>query len=60
MSVCQIQGDSGGPLMCESSGVWYQVGIVSWGQKFCDVGVPLVYTRVSYFLKWIDEIVQFN
>ncbi len=26
--VCPLQGDSGGPLMCESSGVWYQVGIV--------------------------------
>ncbi|XDV31940.1 hypothetical protein PO909_002857, partial [Leuciscus waleckii] len=54
------QGDSGGPLMCESSGVWYQVGIVSWGKTDCNVDVPIVYTRVSYFRKWIDGIVQFN
>ncbi|NP_001373176.1 chymotrypsin-like protease CTRL-1 precursor [Danio rerio] len=54
------QGDSGGPLMCESSGVWYQVGIVSWGNRDCRVDFPLVYARVSYFRKWIDEIIRSN
>ncbi|XP_026120042.1 chymotrypsin B-like [Carassius auratus] len=54
------QGDSGGPLMCESSGVWYQVGIVSWGHKSCSTDSPVAYTRVSYFRKWIDEIIRMN
>ncbi|XP_051720176.1 chymotrypsin-like protease CTRL-1 isoform X1 [Ctenopharyngodon idella] len=54
------QGDSGGPLVCQTSGVWYQVGIVSWGKTNCNIDVPIVYTRVSYFRKWIDETVQFN
>ncbi|XP_039526640.1 chymotrypsin-like protease CTRL-1 [Pimephales promelas] len=58
--VSSCQGDSGGPLMCESSGVWYQVGIVSYGKDYCDVNIPQVYTRVSYFRKWIDAIVKFN
>uniref|UniRef100_A0A8C1R7S8 chymotrypsin n=1 Tax=Cyprinus carpio TaxID=7962 RepID=A0A8C1R7S8_CYPCA len=54
------EGDSGGPLMCESSGVWYQVGIVSWGHKSCSTDRPVAYTRVSYFRKWIDEIIRVN
>ncbi|KAI2656420.1 Chymotrypsin-like protease CTRL-1 [Labeo rohita] len=54
------QGDSGGPLMCESSGVWYQVGIVSWGHKSCSIDRPVSYTRVSYFRKWITETIRFN
>ncbi|XP_067306360.1 chymotrypsin B-like [Pseudorasbora parva] len=54
------QGDSGGPLICKSSGVWYQVGIVSWGFESCDVNVPIVYTRVPYFRKWIDDILKYN
>ncbi|XP_016119223.1 chymotrypsin-like protease CTRL-1 [Sinocyclocheilus grahami] len=54
------QGDSGGPLMCVSSGVWYQVGIVSWGHEFCSTDRPVVYTRVSYFRQWINEIISFS
>ncbi|XP_016414537.1 chymotrypsin-like protease CTRL-1 isoform X1 [Sinocyclocheilus rhinocerous] len=54
------QGDSGGPLMCESSGVWYQVGIVSWGHESCSTDRPVVYTRVSYFRQWINEIIRFS
>ncbi|XP_043114293.1 chymotrypsin-like protease CTRL-1 [Puntigrus tetrazona] len=54
------QGDSGGPLMCESSGVWYQVGIVSWGHESCSTDRPAAYTRVSYFRQWISEIIRVN
>lgn len=57
MCLCYPQGDSGGPLVCESSGVWYQVGIVSWGDEDCNVGSPVVYTRVSYLRQWIDSVV---
>ncbi|XP_058655125.1 chymotrypsin-like protease CTRL-1 [Onychostoma macrolepis] len=51
------QGDSGGPLICKSSGVWYQVGIVSWGHESCSTDRPAAYTRVSYFRQWISEII---
>ncbi|KAI2646841.1 Chymotrypsin-like protease CTRL-1 [Labeo rohita] len=54
------QGDSGGPLMCQSSGVWYQVGIVSWGDEDCVLDSPVIYTRVSYFQTWISEIITSN
>ncbi|XP_073673545.1 chymotrypsin-like protease CTRL-1 [Garra rufa] len=54
------EGDSGGPLMCESSGVWYQVGIVSWGHTSCSTSRPVVYTRVSYFRKWITDTIRLN
>uniref|UniRef100_A0A8C5FJG6 Chymotrypsin-like n=1 Tax=Gadus morhua TaxID=8049 RepID=A0A8C5FJG6_GADMO len=34
--VSSCRGDSGGPLVCERSGVWSQVGIVSWGTSNCN------------------------
>uniref|UniRef100_A0A8C1GG95 chymotrypsin n=1 Tax=Cyprinus carpio TaxID=7962 RepID=A0A8C1GG95_CYPCA len=57
---CQLQGDSGGPLVCESAGVWYQFGIVSWGTTDCNVRAPAVYARVSYLRQWIDQTVAYN
>ncbi|XP_073674436.1 chymotrypsin-like protease CTRL-1 [Garra rufa] len=54
------QGDSGGPLMCERSGVWYQVGIVSWGDEDCVKDRPVIYTRVSSFNTWISETIRLN
>ncbi|XP_038611878.1 probable threonine protease PRSS50 [Tachyglossus aculeatus] len=48
------RGDSGGPLVCELGGRWVQVGVVSWGRA-CGKPpyVPVVYTQVSPFAKWI-------
>ncbi|KAK4873170.1 hypothetical protein RN001_015199 [Aquatica leii] len=42
-------GDSGGPLVSNNK----QIGITSWVIP-CGLGVPDVYTRVSYFASWIQ------
>ena len=55
------KGDSGGPLQCQSSdGKWFQVGITSWGQPCAHAGVPDVFTRVSYFRDWIQNVLDKN
>ena len=47
------QGDSGGPLTREEDGGMRSlVGVVSGG-KGCGAGKPAVYTRMSYYEKWI-------
>lgn len=50
------QGDSGGPLMLQTkSKQWTLVGVISWGIKCGEPGVPGIYTRISHFLDYIYE-----
>jgi len=53
------QGDSGGPLMCSSSNNattgFFACGIVSFGVGCGVQRYPGVYTRISYYRKWIDK-----
>ncbi|XP_054709104.1 proclotting enzyme-like [Uloborus diversus] len=49
-------GDSGGPLMLtDEANRFYLIGIVSFGKKCGEPGIPGVYVRVSTFLDWIEQ-----
>ncbi|XP_031631877.1 serine/threonine-protein phosphatase 6 regulatory ankyrin repeat subunit C-like [Contarinia nasturtii] len=55
------QGDSGGPLQYFTANktVATVVGIVSFGVG-CGSSLPAIYTRVAYYLDWIEPIVWQN
>ncbi|KAI1278130.1 Serine proteinase stubble [Halotydeus destructor] len=50
-------GDSGGPLFTKSGDQAYVIGIVSHGRGCGKANYPGVYTRVSAYIDWIQEIV---
>ncbi|KAM9467945.1 ovochymase-1 isoform 1-T1 [Clarias gariepinus] len=51
------QGDSGGPLSC-FTGTQYEVaGIVSWGVGCGHAQKPGVYTKVAFYIQWINSII---
>ncbi|XP_025835380.1 serine protease Hayan isoform X2 [Agrilus planipennis] len=55
------QGDSGGPLQSKIefglNKPYYIIGVTSFG-KACGIpNTPAVYTRVSYYVPWIEQIV---
>ncbi len=43
--------------MCEKSGQWYQVGIVSFGIGCGRRNIPGVYTSVAAYEDWIEEVI---
>jgi secreted trypsin-like serine protease len=49
------QGDSGGPLVRQEGAEKVLVGIVSNGFGCAYKDMPAAYTRVSYYLDWIDR-----
>ncbi|XP_043828199.1 transmembrane protease serine 11A [Dromiciops gliroides] len=50
------RGDSGGPLVAkDDKDTWYLLGIVSWGDNCGSVNKPGVYTKVTYYRKWINS-----
>lgn len=58
------QGDSGGPLHMDMEGgcseTFSQVGITSFGEGCGFVNTPAIYTRVSFYLSWIESVVWKN
>ncbi|XP_012274026.1 melanization protease 1-like [Orussus abietinus] len=55
-------GDSGGPLQAlsfvQGSPKVIQYGVVSFGPQSCGVeGLPGVYTRVAYYIRWILDTI---
>ncbi|XP_060748465.1 transmembrane protease serine 9 isoform X2 [Tachysurus vachellii] len=54
------QGDSGGPLVIKQGSQWVQAGIVSFGNQCALPKFPGVYTRVSQYQGWINQIITTN
>jgi len=54
------QGDSGGPIIVSKEGnrcISYIVGITSFGKGCGGPNIPAVYTRVSKYVPWIENII---
>ncbi|XP_063065591.1 chymotrypsin-C-like [Engraulis encrasicolus] len=60
--VGSCMGDSGGPLNCQNSeGIWEVHGAVSFGGSKCnEVKRPSVFTRISAYTKWINDILMMH
>ncbi|MBF0298133.1 MAG: serine protease [Oligoflexia bacterium] len=51
-------GDSGGPLLIGEGSNVQLMGVVSWGQGCGQKKFPGIYTRLSYYLPWINSILN--
>ncbi|CAG5904387.1 unnamed protein product, partial [Menidia menidia] len=51
------QGNSGGGLLCQGDGGrWVLAGVVAGGYGCAGPSAPALYTRVSRFRSWMDEV----
>ena len=63
LSIDACSGDSGAPLLAVEyegdRGYFVAAGIVSYGNKQCDASISSgVYTRISFYLDWINKNVM--
>ncbi|KAJ6224689.1 hypothetical protein RDWZM_003234 [Blomia tropicalis] len=49
-------GDSGGPLQCKIGSTWYLAGVTSFGSGCAKPGFPDVYTKITHYLEWIQQL----
>lgn len=47
-------------MVCNMDGLWYQIGIVSWGVGCGRPNLPGVYTNVSQHYNWIESMVTLD
>lgn len=52
------QGDSGGPHVTRYKDTWFVTGVVSWGEGCARKGKYGVYTQVSKYIKWIQNVMN--
>ncbi|XP_054649074.1 coagulation factor IXa isoform X2 [Dunckerocampus dactyliophorus] len=52
------KGDSGGPHANKLHGTWFLTGIVSWGEECAQRGKYGVYTRLSLYYSWINNMIH--
>ncbi|XP_022921222.2 serine proteinase stubble [Onthophagus taurus] len=54
------EGDSGGPMVIQREDKRFLLaGVISWGIGCAEPNQPGVYTRISEFREWINQILQF-
>ncbi|KAK5647140.1 hypothetical protein RI129_002032 [Pyrocoelia pectoralis] len=54
------EGDSGGPMVIQrEDNRFLLAGVISWGIGCAEPNQPGVYTRISEFRDWINQILQF-
>ncbi|XP_013882409.1 vitamin K-dependent protein C [Austrofundulus limnaeus] len=55
-SVDACEGDSGGPMVTLYRDTWFLIGLVSWGEG-CGLKDKLgIYTKVSNYNQWINQV----
>ncbi|XP_050091879.1 phenoloxidase-activating factor 2-like [Anopheles aquasalis] len=58
-NVDMCNGDGGSPLVCPTADGSYKLaGIVSWGIGCGGLDIPGVYTSVSNYVSWIEEMIE--
>ncbi|XP_054270109.1 serine protease 48-like [Macrosteles quadrilineatus] len=56
--------DYGGPLQVQEDTpycMWQVYGVMAWSQSFfCKGSKPPIFTRVPYYLDWIEEVIWYD